>query len=260
MPTHPRPIGLLLERGLQGREIHSASLFAMLNDLRVWRVARADVSQYAAQLREGALPVGSVEFVRAAMQACALREPPNLTYPDALKDFLRRDVCLQRAGRILQTRFVKPVQTKRFTGFVFDPMASPEHQQDAFVREQHECFLSLSADDLVWSGEPVQWLSEVRYYVLAGQVLGEGRYDDGADDAPLPSREEVEAMVRAWSARDGAPQAYALDVGVLRSGETALIECNDAWALGYYRGSLEREAYLEMLWRRWQQICTPRTP
>lgn len=52
-----------------------------------------------------------------------------------------------------------------------------------------------------------------------------------------------------------APAAFSLDIGVLEPGETALIECNDAWALGYYRGTLSHRDYIDMLWRRWDQIA-----
>lgn len=65
----------------------------------------------------------------------------------------------------------------------------------------------------------------------------------------------VNEMVWALACTKNAPAAFSLDVGVLDTGETALIECNDAWALGYYKGSLAHKDYIRMLWMRWEQLA-----
>ena len=119
-------------------------------------------------------------------------------------------------------------------------------------------FLSLSPDTPVWVSEPVTWLSEFRYYVIDGAVRGEGRYDDAPDDMPRPDYFTVGEMAAVMAKTPGAPAAFCLDVGALRSGETALIECNDAWAVGYYKGTLSHRDYVEMLWRRWEQLVCER--
>ena len=49
-----------------------------------------------------------------------------------------------------------------------------------------------------------------------------------------------------------SPKAYCIDVGVLSSGETALIEVNDAFSIGIY--SMPKEVYAELLITRWNEL------
>jgi hypothetical protein len=49
-----------------------------------------------------------------------------------------------------------------------------------------------------------------------------------------------------------------LDWGELEWGEPALVEVNDAWALGFYKGTLSDKDYIEMLYARWQQLISTR--
>ena len=234
---------------------------ALLEDILVQTIGIESLDRHSDKLRSGSLiPVGSVEYVRAALQAAGLSEPPNMSYPVALDDFLHRRVRLGRAGEVLGTWFVKPQQTKAFTGFVFDTMTDPE-KLNPHDKEQHARFIALDARSLVWISEPVKWLSEVRYYLDHGQVVGSARYDaDGADAAPLPDPDVVGAAVSEMTSTLRPDLICALDMGVLDSGETALIEVNDFWAIGLYGRAMPSKVYLDMLVRRWQQICADATP
>lgn len=245
---------ILLQRGWSSHEARVVAHHAMLADIPTSPVELQALEAYAGPLRDGvALPVGSVAFVRAAMSLAGIQEPGNLSYPEVLRPYLLREVRQREAGSVIGHWFVKPTATKSFTGFVFDTMANPDHLCE-HDRVQYDAFMQLSPETRVWVGEPVVWQSEHRYYVLDGEILGEGRYDDGPEGMPSPDREYVRAMAHAMHAQAQAPVAFGLDVGVLESGDTALIECNDAWALGYYRGTLPRRDYVEMLRRRWNQL------
>lgn len=57
--------------------------------------------------------------------------------------------------------------------------------------------------------------------------------------------------MRDW-AKAGAPSAYCLDVGILDTGETALIEINDAFSCGSY--SMSSETYSKLLITRWNEL------
>jgi hypothetical protein len=61
-------------------------------------------------------------------------------------------------------------------------------------------------------------------------------------------------MVIAAHASGQMPVSYSLDVGVMEDGRTALVECNDGWALGYYKGDLRPLDYFKMLDARWQEL------
>ena len=250
----PRQFTLLCQRAWGGREERLVYQVALVWGIPLRNASLDRIEDHRAELAAGAcVPVGSVEFVRRAMRLAGITEPANLSYPDELRAYLHRSLEQRPAGELIGRWFVKPTATKAFTGFVFDTFADPAdlHAHD---RDQREAFLALDPQTPVWVSEPVAWLSEARYYVLDGQIVGEGRYDDGPDDAPLPDPAVVQEMARRFSASPEAPVAFALDAGVLECGTTALVEVNDAWALGYYSGTLRASMYVRMLWRRWRQL------
>lgn len=198
------------------------------------------------------LPVGDVNYLRAAMAAVGAREPENLSYHPALRHMLYRHVRLTHAGNVLGRMFIKPARTKAFTGFVFDTLADPA-RMNAHDREQYDAFMECPPSEQVWVSDVVEFVSEWRYYVLAGKIIGAARYDqDGADGAPAPDPAVAVAAARAMA--DAGVDTFALDLGVLSTGETALVEANDAWAIGLYGRALDARLYLHLLWRRWQQI------
>ena len=252
---------IIRQIGISSRESTLASVHAMMNRIPMVNTRIEHLYLHKDILREaGTLPIGSVEFMRTAMKLTNICEPDNLSYPEALHPFLHRKMQQVPAGSVLGTCFVKPVTTKRFTGFVFDPMQDPS-LLSAHDQEQHQAFLSMNPAEMVWIGEPVVFMSEYRFYITEGRLLGEGRYDDGPEDAPKPDLQQVTQMISTMTQTNKAPAAYSLDIGVLATGETALVECNDAWAIGYYTGSVSREDFLEMLWTRWHQLLTvPRQP
>jgi hypothetical protein len=251
----PREFTLLCQRDWGGREERLARQVALIEDIEVLGAGLEGIDRYAAQLAGGTcVPIGTVEFVRRAMGIAGISEPANLSYPQSLEAHLHRRIERISAGVVMGRWFVKPAVTKAFTGFVFDTFADPA-DLDAHARAQCEAFLALDPDAPVWVGEVVSWASEVRYYVLDGRIVGEGRYDDGPEDALLPGRSFVCEMVRRFCASPEAPVAFAIDAGVLDCGTTALVEVNDAWALGFYSGTLNPREHVRMLWRRWQQLA-----
>lgn len=234
----------------------------MLKDIVFKHVHRAHLLQYQEALQSAeALPVGSISFIRNAMSCCGVSEPANLSYPRVLQEYLHRTVVQRTAGSLSGLYFIKPCVTKEFTGGVFDLGSScrPTGEQ----RASYEVLPALSPDTQVWMSEVVHWLNEARYYVLDGRVLGRGFYGEYPDEAPKPHVGIVEEMVLRLSQDFSSPRAFALDVGVLSTGETALVECNDAWAIGYYKGTLSAEAYLEFISTRWFELTkscfTPHT-
>jgi hypothetical protein len=154
--------------------------------------------------------------VKAALTNAGCAMPKPDPYPPPLRAYLHRHVemkpmktalaFLERTGESL---FIKPADRwKSFTGFVTEDSAD--------IR-----FNGASRNQNVWVGEVVEFVSEWRVYVLEGIVRHPAFYH-GAVNARV-SAEVVEAAVAQYVAA-GAPAGFAIDFGVLKSGETTLIE------------------------------------
>lgn len=220
----------------------------------VLRAQAEDLQHHAPRLRSGGfMPVGSVEYVRAAMAIAGIEEPQCDPYPPALQPWMGRTLALATAAEVLATAtplFVKPArQLKAFDGFVLRRDEPPqEHAQ-----EQLQALCALPPDTPVWTSDAVTFLSEWRFYVQDQQILGSGRYDpDGEEDAPAPDRAAVLQAIAAY----GRTGCYALDMGVLADGKTALVEVNDAWATGLYQGALTPADYFAWLTGRWLELAS----
>lgn len=243
-------------------ETRAIRLAAVAADAGGYLVGNATLEGLASarqQLQEGALPVGSVEFVREAMRIAGIKEPANLSYPNGCEPFLGRKIHERRAGSVVGQWFVKPRQTKLFNGFLFDTMQDPD-TMDQHDREQYDIFMGLHEDTPVMLSEPVRFISEWRYYVdpVQGQPVGCARYDpDGAEDEPRPCQQVVADFIQKVDLK----HPYAADFGVTDDGQTVLVEVNDFWALGLYHGpeTLSAKNYLRLLQARWQTLCNLQT-
>jgi hypothetical protein len=253
--------------GIAATEVRAAGQAALLLELPILSTPIDRLGQHADALAAGALPVGSVEFVRTAMDLLGIPEPASLSYPAPLRPFLGRWAQQMPVGQVRGTWFVKPTQTKLFTGFVWHSSRAAAPTEDKLLYDEHDLeqlqvLRSLPSETLIWVVEPVCFQCEWRYYVLdAGdgpKVIGSARYDaDGLDSAPEPGQELLQAAIKAMSslrAAGGGPVAYSLDLGVLAGGATVLVEVNDGWALGLYGSGLAPRDYLALLTARWREL------
>ncbi len=250
----------IIRQDTQTVECKSVRTASLLADMPCLTVAASDLERHAGLLRCGAgVPVGSVEYVRRAMQIACIHEPEWSSYPEPLQWMLRREVRMVRAGLVLGHQFLKPVRTKLFNGFVFHTMIDPS-DLDEHDREQYAAFMALSPEEFVWTAEPTRFLCEWRYYICRGQLVGKARYDQaGESDAPLPHENDVVDAMRCMVDAFGKDVTCALDIGVIEGGETALVEATDAWALGLYGGGPSHRDYLDMLVTRWSQLAMTRS-
>ncbi len=189
------------------------------------------------------LVAGWVSVVERALTQLNVELPPPDDYPDALHPFLRRRVwrtTMKSLKADLELRgkavFIKPAERrKRFTGRVVETTA------DLWG------LVGVSRNTPLWCSEVVRFVSEQRFFVLRGQVIGARHYDgDLAADSAA-----VAGAVAAFS-QAGAPNAYSLDFGVLANGQTALVERNDAFGLASY--GLEPRLYTDLTIARWEGL------
>lgn len=190
----------------------------------------------------GDMIVGSVEACHAEMSRRGVCMPEPLDYPEPLREWMFRgldSITLAEARDWVREEpaFVKPVRPKVFAGAVYDS-----------DRELYDETAHLADDERVWISGIVDFRSEFRCFVRDGGLVGMRHYR--GDPFAVPHRGEVIRMVRAVS--DLGIAGMAFDVGVLADGRTALVECNDGYALGYY--GLDSLTYAELLIARWSQI------
>lgn len=235
-------------------ESRAVRMASMLTDgIKVTNANFEALIEHQAAFQQGAVPVGSVQFVRRAMELADVNEPANLSYPPGCEPYLKRKVWPSTAGRALNmagARFIKSAETKVFTGFVLDSDAGTLGLNS---HDQIQCATlhAVKPDSPVWIAEPVQWVSEYRYYVIESQIIGSARYDqDESDSVPEPNLDVVKQCIADLA----IAHPYALDMGVLASGETALVEVNDAWAIGFYGGAMSPQDYTRFLVARWNGL------
>jgi hypothetical protein len=218
----------------------------------VYKTTTKALSRNRFEMRPDILPVGGISFVKHALRLLGKELPEHNPYPDCLRDMLYREVKrlpkLRDAKAIIDSGkelFVKSATHKRFTGFV------ATHSAD--LR-----FSGASNSTPVWISEPVTILSEWRAYVANGRILSIAK---APCELPHHLRffKNVEPDVRviheavARLTEAGAPAGYVIDFGVLRTGQTALIEMNDGFSFGVY-SALKPMDYLSLVANRWLEL------
>lgn len=193
------------------------------------------------------LVAGDVPSVLGALKQLGLEPPPTNDYPRSLEPFLHRRLWTSTVRQLTAgiedstspPVFAKPLgRKKRFTGHVFGT------QEDLLYLQR----ASLSTPILC--SEVVRWLSEYRVFVIRGRVVGLRHY--AGDPAIRVDEAQVERAVRTLEEAGEGTAAYGVDFGVLETGQTALVEWNDGFALGSY--GLDRSLYTELTLTRWAEL------
>lgn len=123
------------------------------------------------------------------------------------------------------------------------------------------------AQEQFMCSEVVAWVSEYRCYVMRGRLLGIhayqllGRFCGPVDASELedhvpdlrPSVAFVMSAIEKLEASGEAPDAYALDFGLIAHGRVSLVELNDAVALTNY--GLPIGDHLDAHIARWLQLA-----
>lgn len=229
-----------------GREEQLAMAWARRHGYPVLLASVKQIQRKKVLLTKFTILVGSVAFVRAALQQLGRELPDYTPYPEALRLYFHRQIwkvdSLRQVKEMLDVGrrlFVKPVDGwKRFAGFV------PEFSDDYR-------FNDISQRIPMWVSEPVEFVSEWRAYVVEDQLMDLQLCDFGGDETIKPDRDVIiDAIGRLEKA--GAPAAYVIDFGVLSTGETALVEMNDGFAFDAY-GDVLPDVYMGITQVRWYQ-------
>ncbi len=168
------------------------------------------------------------------------------SYPESLRKYLKRNIwettvrkLLSQNNREFLNIFVKPKsKTKLFTGFVV------QSNYDIFKLE------TLATDTELYCSSVVEWISEFRVFVNQSKIIGIKNYN-GARNLQLDMK-IVENAIQDFENSNEKTAGYGIDFGILKNGETALVEWNDGFALGSY--GLDKEIYTELILNRWEEI------
>ncbi|WP_395737936.1 ATP-grasp domain-containing protein [Prosthecobacter sp.] len=192
---------------------------------------------------------GSIDLMHGAMKQLGIEVPAPNDFPQPLEPFFHRKIwkssvkALAAAVELGREMFAKPAgRQKFFNGRVFD-----SHADLGFL-------YGVSRQEPVWCSDIVNWRSEFRTYVIGTEIVALRHY--GGDPAVVPSLTVIADAIGLFSASGEAPAAYGIDFGVLETGETALVEANDGYALGAY--SVDAEIYTRLLFVRWQELLQGR--
>lgn len=182
---------------------------------------------------------GTVEFIHAVLKSMNKPIPVVDSYPEQLRSYLHRWIRETKIKDIPEdfVGFIKPKsQIKLFTGFVSEGI------DDRYTLKQ------FSKHTPVYLSQIVEWKSEFRYYVIHDKIEAIGNYD--GDESIVP---DIEVVEEAISKLKDYPSAYCIDFGVLSTGETALVEYNDAYAVGWYLDN-DIDIYWKLISTRFKEM------
>lgn len=177
---------------------------------------------------------------------------PSDCYPKSLRNYLKRnirEITIQELSNSydegIPSIFVKPKsKTKLFTGFTIESSLD-------FYR-----LAEFPKSTVLYCSPIVNWQAEYRVFVNHSKIVGIKRYS-GDEKYELDMTIVKNAVQDLENSEEGT-HAYGIDFGILSTGETALVEWNDGYALGSY--GLDQEIYTDLLLERWSEIMNKISP
>jgi hypothetical protein len=197
------------------------------------------------------LVVGDIPCVLGALKQLSIPEPQPNDYPDSLNKFLHRRIWrsslseleLELRGIRFPPTFIKPEgRRKRFTGCVF------ESEYDLSK------VYGVSRQEKLLCSEVVNWISEYRVYVVNSEIRSIDHYYGDAN--VQVDIKELQQAIQSLDKAGDSYAGYAIDFGVLDSGQTALVEMNDGFSIGAY--NIDSKNYTDMIWARWEELLIQR--
>jgi hypothetical protein len=202
-------------------------------------------------LKPTTLVAGDIPVVLCALKQLSIKIPLPNDYPQVLRSYLKRNVWESTVDRIrtliynadFKPFFAKPKdRLKRFTGRVFE-----SYEDLRFIHQ-------VSKKTEVYCSEVVEWLAEFRVFVLHGKMIGIRHYS--GDSSLEPDGAVITEAIGVLETCGQATAAYAIDFGILKNGETALVELNDGFSVGSY--GLEPGSYADLTMARWLELMRQR--
>lgn len=192
------------------------------------------------------LVAGDLPVIRQALKQLDITEPQIVNYPSCLSHLLYRKQWLSILDKVIANLenasvFIKPAEkVKRFTGFVLNSPYDLWQFNGASKRLEVIC------------SEVVNWVSEFRCFVVNGKFVGMSHYY--GEKQIVPDIDTIKNSIAILNNTGYNNNGYAIDFGVLSSGQTALIELNDGYSMGSY--DLSADLYTDLIVARWEQMVS----
>jgi hypothetical protein len=193
------------------------------------------------------LIVGGVGAVTFALKRLGLAMPTIDDLPEPLAEFRGRRVWRSTLADIRGNyKGSEAAQPAVFVKPLRDPKAFPAQVVAGFRDLIPTSRMPGEAE--VLASDPIEFVSEWRFFVLRGRVVGGGWY--AGDPLTFPDAAIVGRAVNTWGA--AAPAGYGIDFGIAADGRTLLVEVNEGYSLGCL--GLRPMLYSQILEARWIEL------
>lgn len=174
------------------------------------------------------VPVGSIEFVQTYLQE--VHQITNM-HPIEVPEVLRYDKYLQRKYSIIEKKQL-PKSGYFFTKYVsslkeFSHIGTTDDLKRDIGHSLKEGMYQLA--------EVVEFLAEYRVFVLQDEIHGIQFYN--GEPTILPNEQDIERlkeMVARYTLDKTRPQAYSIDIGLVKDRGLCIIEIHPFTSLGLY--------------------------
>lgn len=190
---------------------------ALTREIELHYFDRAD------QVPEDYIPQGTIEWVTSVLGYT----PRPDHYPPFLAHLLFRKIWKEEKWPMEEGIFIKPYdKPKRFSARVTTGSYKGKKKGP------------------YWCSEKVTFVNEWRYYFVEGKQVYAEWYDGSDDDLESPPFNT--AIPDGWHG--------CIDMGILSTGEFALVEAGEPYSIGWY-GSLDNSAiYVDFLIKGWKYL------
>lgn len=177
--------------------------------------------------------VGSVEFMKEVFKRVGKVVPSMKPAQEVKQLWISDAIDRVKSGQKL---FIKPVETKLFSGMVFDNMCIGMLEKFPDETEVYVC-------------EPFNnpIVSEWRLYVRNKEVVEARNYSGSFKKVPNWIYADF-----ILTSGEKFPSCFTLDLALLKNGETVVVEYNDMWAIGNY--GMDNSLYYKLLRERYYEI------
>ena len=177
--------------------------------------------------------IGSVEFMKEVFNRVGKLVPSMKPAQEVKQLWISDAIDRVRSGQIL---FIKPVETKLFSGMVFDKMCLSMIEK---FPDETEVYVT----------EPFRSkiISEWRLYIQHNKIVDAKNY--AGDFKITPNWLYADFILKSG---EQFPSCFTLDVAILENGETTAVEYNDMWAIGNY--GIDNSLYYKLLRERYFEI------